>query len=199
MILSDRDIRARLTSGDLKIEPLLDDHVQIQPASVDLRLGAEFIVYRPGQISCLDPKAPETLSAAAERILVRDGEAFTLHPGDFALGSTLETVSIPADLVGQVDGRSSIGRLAVVVHATAGLIDPGFSGQITLELSNIGRIAVRLYPGMRIAQIILQQMTSPAERPYGQERGSSYNAQSGPQVSRLRLDGHPTPRSSGSA
>jgi dCTP deaminase len=198
MILSDRDIRARLAAGDLKIEPLVDDRVQIQPASVDLRLSAEFIVYRPGEISCLDPKAPETLTDAAERVFVRDGEAFTLHPGDFALGSTLESVSIPADLVGQVDGRSSVGRLAVVVHATAGLIDPGFSGQITLELSNIGRIPVRLYPGTRIAQIILQQMTSPAERPYGKERGSSYSAQSGPQVSRFRMDGHPMPRSSGS-
>jgi dCTP deaminase len=189
MILSDRDIRARLAAGDLKIEPLLDERLQIQPASVDVRLAAEFIVYRPGEISCLDPKVPESLNAAAERVVVRDGEAFTLHPGDFALGSTLETVSIPTNLVGQVDGRSSIGRLAVVVHATAGLIDPGFTGQITLELSNIGRIPVRLYPGMRIAQIVLQQMTSPAQRPYGEERGSSYNEQSGPQVSRLRLDG----------
>ena len=199
MILSDRDIRARLAVGDLKVDPLIDEHVQIQPASVDLRLAAEFILYRPGEISCLDPKVPETLKFAAERVVVRDGEAFTLHPDDFALGSTLETVSIPTDLVGQVDGRSSVGRLAIVVHATAGLIDPGFTGQITLELSNIGRIPVRLYPGMRIAQIVLQQMTSPAERPYGEERGSSYNLQSGPQVSRLRLDEHPTPRSRGSA
>jgi dCTP deaminase len=188
MILSDRDIRKRLAVGDLQIAPLLDEALQIQPASVDLRLAAEFIVYRPGEIACLDPKVPESLKAAAERVTVRDGEPFTLHPGDFALGSTLETVTIPADLVGQVDGRSSVGRLAVVVHATAGLIDPGFIGQITLELSNIGRIPVRLYPGMRIAQIVLQQMTSSAERPYGEGRGSSYNSQSGPQVSRLRLD-----------
>jgi dCTP deaminase len=191
MILSDRDIRARLLAGDLKIEPMLDERVQIQPASIDLRLSAEFIVYKPGEISCLDPRIPETLSAATERMLVREGEAFTLHPGDFALGSTMETVSIPDDLVGHVDGRSSVGRLAVVVHATAGLIDPGFRGQITLELSNIGRIPVRLYPGLRIAQIILQRMTSPAEHPYGDKRGSSYNDQAGPQVSRLRLDDAP--------
>jgi dCTP deaminase len=125
---------------------------------------------------------------AAERITVREGESFTLHPGDFALGSTIETVTIPDDLVGLVDGRSSVGRLAVVVHATAGLIDPGFRGQITLEMSNIGRIPVRLYPGMRIAQIVLHQMTSKAERPYGLARGSSYQAQTGPQVSRLKLD-----------
>ena len=128
MILSDRDIRARLAAGDLKIEPLIDDGLQIQPASVDLRLGTEFIVYRPGEISCLDPKIPDSLRLAAEQIVIREGEAFTLHPGDFALGSTLETVSIPADLVGQVDGRSSIGRLAVVVHATAGLTDFVWTG-----------------------------------------------------------------------
>ena len=188
MILSDRDIRARLLAGDLKIEPILDAEVQIQPASVDLRLSSEFIVYRPGQIACLDPRVPESLSVATERVVVADGDAFTLHPGDFALGSTMETVTIPDDLVGQVDGRSSIGRLAVVVHATAGLIDPGFKGQITLELSNIGRIPVRLYPGLRVCQIVLLRMTSAAERPYGHDRGSSYQAQSGPQVSRLRLD-----------
>jgi dCTP deaminase len=188
MILSDRDIKARLIAGDLKIEPLADERVQLQPASVDVRLGPEFIVYEPGQTSCIDPRLPETLSAAAKRIRVPDGDAFTLHPGDFALGSTVETVCLPDDLVALVDGRSSIGRLAVVVHATAGLIDPGFRGQITLELSNIGRIPVRLYPGMRIAQIVMHQLTSPAERPYGVARGSSYNEQSGPQLSRLRLD-----------
>jgi dCTP deaminase len=207
MILSDRDIRARLAAGDLKIAPMLDERVQIQPASVDLRLSSEFIVYRPGDVLCLDPRDPDSLSAAVERIAVVDGDSFLLSPGDFALGSTLETVSIPEDLVGQVDGRSSVGRLAVVVHATAGLIDPGFTGQITLELSNIGRIPVRLYPGMRIAQIVLLRMTSRAERPYGKERGSSYHGQSGPQVSRLRLDEPPTPagvtarhsRSTGSA
>lgn len=188
MILSDRDIQARLATGDLKIEPLGDLQAQLQPASVDVRLGAEFIVYRPGEIACLDPKIPESLSVAAERITVREGEAFTLQPGDFALGSTMETVTLPHDLVALVDGRSSIGRLAVVVHATAGLIDPGFRGQITLELSNIGRIPVRLYPGMRVAQIVIHQLSSPASRPYGAARGSSYNDQTGPQVSRLRID-----------
>src|SRR5688500_12052474 len=109
MILSDRDIRARLAVGDLKIEPIFNEQTQVQPASVDLRLGPEFIIYKPGQIACLDPREPESLSVAAERVTVKDGDAFTLHPGDFALGSTIETVTIPDDLVGQVDGRSSIG------------------------------------------------------------------------------------------
>ena len=188
MILSDRDIRARLKLGDLEIAPLADPALQIQPASVDLRLGDEFIVYKPGQITCLDPRDPETLSAATERIVVPQSGAFILHPGEFALGSTIERVAIPPDLVARVDGRSSVGRLAVVVHATAGFIDPGFAGQITLELSNLGRIPVKLYPSMRIAQIVLQTMSSPSELPYGQQRGSHYHGQMGPQASRLRID-----------
>jgi dCTP deaminase len=188
VILSDRDLRARLRAGDLQVGPLRDADLQIQPASIDLRLANEFIVYKPGQTACLDPRSPETLSAATETISVADEGAFILHPGEFALGSTIERVLIPPDLVARVDGRSSVGRLAVVVHATAGFIDPGFAGQITLELSNLGRIPVRLYPGMRIAQIVLHQLTSTAERPYSAERGSRYQDQSGPVASRLRLD-----------
>ena len=188
MILSDSDIARRLNNGDLVIHPLVDPELQIQPASVDLRLSSEFIVYRAAQVAFLDPRRPETLESNTERIDVVDDEPFILHPGQFALGSTLERVEIPADLVARVDGRSSLGRLAVVVHATAGFIDPGFAGQITLELSNIGPIPVRLYPGMRVAQIVLHQMTSPAERPYGRERGSRYQGQTGPVTSRIDLD-----------
>ena len=188
MILSDREIRARLAIGDLKVTGIRDEGQQIQPASVDLRLSAEFLIYKPAQVSCLDPRNPETLTLATERITVPDGDAFILHPGEFALGSTLERVEVPNDLVGRVDGRSSVGRLAVVVHATAGFIDPGFAGEITLELSNLGRIPVRLYPGMRIAQIVFQTMTSPAQRPYGEARGSHYSGQRGPQASRISLD-----------
>jgi len=188
MILSDRDIRARLASGELKITGIRDEAQQIQPASVDLRLSAEFLIYKPAQVACLDPRQPETLVLATERVAVAEGEGFILHPGEFALGSTVERVAIPNDLVARVDGRSSVGRLAVVVHATAGFIDPGFVGEITLELSNIGRIPVRLYPGMRIAQIVFQTMTSAAERPYGAARGSHYLDQQGPQASRISLD-----------
>lgn len=188
MILSDKDLRARLAVGDLKIGPLADPELQIQPASVDLRLAEEFLVYRPAQVACLDPRDRANLNAATERVRVPEGDAFILHSGEFALGSTIERVLIPNDLVARVDGRSSIGRLAVVIHATAGFIDPGFEGQITLELSNLGRIPVRLYPGMRIAQIVLHQLTSPVERPYGAGRGSHYHGQTGPQASRLELD-----------
>jgi dCTP deaminase len=188
MILSDRDIRARLRTGQLAIEPLSDEALQIQPASVDLRLGREFLVYRPAQVTVLDPGDPAGIAASMDRVIIEPELAFVLHPGEFALGTTIERVKMPSDLVGMVDGRSSIGRLAVVVHATAGFIDPGFEGQVTLELSNIGSIAVKLYPGLRIAQIVLHQLSSPAELPYGLQRGSQYQLQTGPQASQIRLD-----------
>lgn len=187
MILSDADIRARLSRGDLKVGPLEDEALQIQPASIDVRLSDEFVIYRPSQVSCLDPRDPHTLTAASQRLRIPEGEAFVLHPGEFGLASTIEEVVIPRDLVATVDGRSSIGRLAVVIHATAGFIDPGFEGQITLELSNIGPIPVKLYPGMRVAQLVFHELKSPAALPYGVERGSNYQGQRGPQTSRIRL------------
>jgi dCTP deaminase len=188
VILSDRDLRARLGRGDLAVEPLEDPDLQIQPASIDLRLDARFIVYRLPHVPVIDPRAPETLEGYTTPIEIAPGEPFVLHPGEFALGSTIERVRIPSDLVARVEGRSSFGRLAVVVHATAGFIDPGFEGQITLELSNLGRCAVLLYPGTRISQIVLHTMTSPAERPYGPARGSKYHGQKGPVMSRVNKD-----------
>ncbi len=188
MILSDSDIRARLAQGDLKVGPLEDEQLQIQPASIDVRLAEEFVVYRSNQVACLDPRDARTLSEASQRVHVPTGEAFILHPGEFALGSTIEEVAIPDDLVATVDGRSSIGRLAVVIHATAGFIDPGFQGQVTLELSNIGPIPVKLYPGMRVAQLVFHELKSPSAVPYGSAaRGSSYQNQRGPQTSRIKL------------
>lgn len=188
MILSDRDLKARLEIGDLVIDPLDDPELQIQPASIDLRLSGEFVVYKIPHVPVIDPRDLESVSRYTETVHIRDDDAFILHPGEFALGSTFETVKIPPDLVARVEGRSSIGRLAVVVHATAGFIDPGFQGQITLELSNLGRLPVKLYPGMRISQVVLHTMTSPAERPYGPERGSKYFGQSGPIPSRIGKD-----------
>lgn len=188
MILSDRDIKERLEVGDLAIEPLTDPELQIQPASVDLRLDNEFVVYKLSHVPVIDPRDPETVSRYTQRVTIPDGESFTLHPGEFVLGSTTEWVRIPHDLVARVEGRSSIGRLAVVVHATAGFIDPGFEGRITLELSNLGRVAVKLYPGMRISQIVMHEMKSPSERPYGAARGSKYQGQDRPEMSRINVD-----------
>src|SRR5690606_10251661 len=139
-------------------------------------------------VPCIDSRDPASVSEYTEEFIIDEGAAFTLHPGEFALGSTVERVRVPPDLVARVEGRSSIGRIAVVVHATAGFIDPGFDGEITLELSNLGRCAVKLYPGMRISQVVFHTMTSPAERPYGPSRGSKYQGQTGPVASRLAID-----------
>jgi dCTP deaminase len=188
VILSDRQIRERLERGDLVIDPLDDPDLQVQPASVDLRLGPRFVVYKLPHVPVIDPRQTETLESYTSGLEIKEGEPFVLHPGEFVLGSTIERVTIPTDLVARVEGRSSFGRLAVVVHATAGFIDPGFEGQITLELSNLGRCAVLLYPGTRISQIVFHTMTSAAERPYGHARGSKYQGQSGPVMSRVHKD-----------
>jgi dCTP deaminase len=188
MILSDTDILARLREGDLVIEPLDDIDQQVQPASVDLRLGAEFLEFQRTNISCIHPTREREVSEYIDETVVDEGEEFILHPGDFVLGTTKERVEMPADLVANVEGRSSLGRLAVVVHATAGFVDPGYRGQVTLELSNLGTAPVALTPGMRVSQLVFTELSSPSERPYGAERGSKYQDQDGPQASRIGDD-----------
>ncbi len=188
MILSDDGILARLEAGDLVVDPLDDIDMQVQPASVDLRLGEEFLEFQRANIPCIHPNREDEISDYVEETVVPEGEEFVLHPGDFVLGTTKERVAIPDDLVAHVEGRSSLGRLAIVVHATAGLADPGYEGQITLELSNLGTAPVALTPGMRISQLTFTELSSPAARPYGAERGSKYQGQSGPQASRIGSD-----------
>ncbi len=188
MILSDRDILRRLEDGSLVIEPLDDPELQVQPASVDLRLGREFLEFERTNIASIHPDSEDEIADYVAETVVDEGEDFVLHPGDFVLGTTVERVEIPPDLIAHVEGRSSLGRLAVVVHATAGLADPGYQGQITLELSNLGTAPVALTPGMRVSQLTFTELTSPAERPYGEERGSKYQGQSGPQASRIEGD-----------
>lgn len=189
MILSDRDIRRRLEEGGLVVDPLGDPELQIQPASIDLRLGNEFLEFERSNIPCIHPESEEETEEYTRRRVVESGDEYVLHPGDFVLGTTYETVEIPDDLVARVEGRSSLGRLAVVVHATAGFVDPGYRGQITLELSNLGTAPVALRPEeMRISQIVLTELSSPAETPYGDERGSKYQDQDGPTASRIGND-----------
>ncbi len=208
MILSDGDIRSRLDDGDLVIEPMADPDLQIQPASVDLRLGREFLEFQRTNIACIHPDRGEEVAEyvtsttvppgpAADQTTLGDHDAddsdrqqpeFVLHPGDFVLGTTIERVQIPDDLIAHVEGRSSLGRLAIVVHATAGIVDPGYRGQITLELSNLGTAPVALTPGMRISQLTFTELKNPAESPYGEERGSKYQDQRGPQASRIQGD-----------
>lgn len=188
MILSDVDILRRLEAGDLVIEPLDDVDIQIQPASVDLRLGRTFLEFQRTNIPCIHPDSEREVEEYVEETIVEDEGEFILHPGDFVLGTTHERVEIPPDLIAHVEGRSSLGRLAVVVHATAGLADPGFRGKITLELSNLGAAPVALTPGMRISQLTFTELTTRAKRPYGTDRGSKYQDQEGPQASRIQGD-----------
>jgi len=188
MILSDADIRRRLDEGSLVIEPLADPELQIQPASVDLRLGPEFLEFQRTNIPCIHPGSEDEVADYVAETVVDEGDDFVLHPGDFVLGTTTERVEIPPDLIAHVEGRSSLGRLAIVVHATAGIADPGYCGQITLELSNLGAAPVALTPGMRISQLTFTKLSSPAERPYGEERGSKYQQQEGPQASKIGGD-----------
>lgn len=209
MILSDGDIRRRLNDGDLVIEPLDDPELQIQPASVDLRLGREFLKFRRSNISCIHPERGDEVGQYVEKSTIPSesrefkrlnefennaeelepqDEVFRLHPGDFVLATTKERVEIPPDLIAHVEGRSSLGRLAIVVHATAGIVDPGYHGQITLELSNLGTAPVALKPDMRISQLTFTKLLSPAERPYGEERGSKYQGQTGPKASKIQVD-----------
>ncbi|MFB6103495.1 MAG: dCTP deaminase [Halobacteriaceae archaeon] len=188
MILSDRDIRRRLEDGSLVVEPLADPDLQIQPASIDLRLGREFLEFRRSNIPSIHPDSEREVDEYVEETVIDADEEFVVHPGDFVLGTTVERVAIPDDLVAHVEGRSSLGRLAIVVHATAGLADPGYRGQITLELSNLGTAPVALSPGMRVSQLTFTELSSPAERPYGAERGSKYQEQAGPQASRVGDD-----------
>jgi dCTP deaminase len=188
MILSDGAILDRLAEGDLVVEPLEDVDLQVQPASIDLRLGREFLEFQRTNIPCIHPNSEQEVEEYVDETVVAEGGEFILHPGDFVLGTTMERVEIPGDLIAHVQGRSSLGRLAVVVHATAGVVDPGYRGQITLELSNLGTAPVALTPGMRVSQLIFTELSEPADRPYGAERGSKYQDQAGPQASRIEGD-----------
>ncbi|WP_224332595.1 dCTP deaminase [Haloprofundus halobius] len=188
MILSDVDLLERLEVGDLVVDPLDDLDMQVQPASIDLRLGEEFLEFQRTNISCIHPNREEEIGQYVSETHVDEGDEFILHPGDFVLGTTKERVEIPPDLIATVEGRSSLGRLAIVIHATAGIVDPGYEGQITLELSNLGTAPVALTPGMRVSQLIFTELKTRAERPYGVERGSKYQGQRGPQASRLGDD-----------
>ncbi|ADP77034.1 dCTP deaminase [Methanothermus fervidus DSM 2088] len=188
-ILSDRDIEKYLKKGIISIEPLEDPKNQIQPASVDLRVGHKFKSFKIIRKPYIDPKKGRDLESYMDTFHLEDGEAFIIHPGEFALASTYETIKLPKHLVGRVEGRSSIGRLGVTVHVTAGYIDPGFHGKITLEISNIGKMPIAIYPKQRICQIVFETMTSPAKRPYGHpERDSKYMGQNGPESSKISKD-----------
>lgn len=181
-VLSDRTIKEMLSLGRLRIEPL--DPGAIQPASVDVRLARSFRVLRSTARPFIDVREP--VDDFTELVEVREGEPFIIQPGSFCLGSTIETITLPGDIVARVDGKSSLGRLGLLVHATAGYVDPGWSGSLTLELSNQSQMPIALYCGMRIAQVSFYMLTTPVDRPYGSPGlGSKYQGQTGPTPSRI--------------
>src|SRR6201992_4276619 len=181
MLLSDRDIRAEGAAERLILEPW--DQDLIQPSSIDVRLDRFFRVSNNSQYTHIDPaQQQDDLTTLVEP---KDGEPFVLHPGEFVLGSTLEVVTLPAAWAGRLEGKSSLGRLGLLTHSTAGFIAPGFTGHITLELSNVANLPITLWPGMKIGQLCILRLTSPAEHPYGSSSvGSKYQGQRGPTPSR---------------
>jgi dCTP deaminase len=181
MILSDRTIREQLAAGRIGIDPFDDSCVQ--PSSVDLRLDSLFRVFLNHTMPVIDVK--QDLEDLTRLVEIEAGDAFILHPGEFVLGSTSERVTLPDDLVARIEGKSSLGRLGLLIHSTAGFIDAGFSGHITLELSNVANLPITLYPGMKIGQVSFLTMTTPADVPYGSSKvGSKYQGQRGPTPSR---------------
>ena len=181
MILSDRDIRAAIADGRVGIDPF--DLSDVQPSSVDLHVDRYFRTFHNHRYPVIDVK--HEMTDLTELVEVSETEPFMLHPGEFVLGSTAEYVKLPHDLVARLEGKSSLGRLGLLIHSTAGYVDPGFEGHLTLELSNVANLPITLYPGMKIGQISFFQLTSPAENPYGSSAvGSKYQGQRGPTPSR---------------
>jgi dCTP deaminase len=188
-ILSDKDIKDHLDRGSIVIKPLINPYMQIQPSSVDLRIGNEFKGFRIIHKPYINPMDKSDIDSYMESIHINENEPFIIHPGEFALATTYETVKLPDNLVARVEGRSSIGRLGITMHVTAGYVDPGFCGKITLELSNVGKMPVAIYPKQRVCQIVFETMTSPSERPYGHpERDSKYMGQKTPEASKIKQD-----------
>ena len=185
MILSDRSIKKQMAKGRIEIEPLGPNAVQ--PASVDIRLDSEILVFRNNWRTHIDVMQPA--DDVVERVIVEEGRPFLLHPGQFALGSTLETVTIPDDIVARIEGKSSLARYGLLIHSTAGFVDPGWSGKLTLEFSNVGILGITLRQGMKIGHISFTQLTTPADNPYGSsELRSKYQGQDGPVASRYYMD-----------
>jgi dCTP deaminase len=180
MILSDRDLKKALETGHIKVDPLFPN--SIQPASIDLHLAGDFLVFKNNQHVCIDPKEP--LDGMMEEVQIDETKQFILHPGEFALGMTYETVAVPHDLMLQLNGKSSLGRVGLIVHTTAGYIDPGNTLKITLELVNLANLPIKLYYKMPVAQAAFVKLTSPAEVPYGAgELNSKYYGATKPQAS----------------
>lgn len=185
MTLSDRDILEALETGRIKIAPAPDLETQLGSVSVDFRLGRTFMIFEHSRNSHIDPRNPTSIGEAMRTIEVGPEEPFIMQPGDFALASTIESLELPDDLLARLEGRSSIARLGITVHSTAAVFEPGWIGTATMELSNLGRMPVALYPGMRICAFSFERLTSPVRTPYREKKGSKYAGQVTPRASAL--------------
>ncbi len=189
MLLSDRDIRAELAAGRVMLEPF--DQSMVQPSSVDVRIDKFFRVFENHRYPHIDPAVEQP--DLTREVEPAEGDPFILHPGEFVLASTYEVITLPDDVAGRLEGKSSLGRLGLLTHSTAGWIDPGFSGHVTLELSNVATLPIKLWPGMKIGQLCLFRTSSPVEHPYGSSAyGSRYQGQRGPTPSRSWQNFHRT-------
>ncbi|MFL6059648.1 MAG: dCTP deaminase [Marmoricola sp.] len=189
MLLSDRDILAEIDAQRIRVEPY--DETMIQPSSIDIRLDRFFRVFENHKYPHIDPAADQ--SDLTREVEPEGEDPFILHPGEFVLGSTYEVCTLPDDVAARVEGKSSLGRLGLLTHATAGFVDPGFSGHVTLELANVATLPIKLYPGMKIGQLCFFRLSSPAEHPYGSAKyGSRYQGQRGPTPSRSYANFHRT-------
>lgn len=188
MVLSDRDIKKALKAGRIKVKPAPDLKTQLGSCSIDLRLGNTFRVFEHSKNAYIDPTKKDAGTEVTREIKVKEGEKFIMQPGDFVLAVTMEKVTISPDLLGRLEGRSSLGRLGIVVHSTASVFDPGWDGHPVLELGNLSRIAVALYPGMRICSFTFEELSSPAEVPYTAKKNAKYVGQKGPDESRIHQE-----------
>ena len=184
MVLSDVDIKKHIAEGKIKISPDLPVE-QFGSCSVDFRLGAEFSVFEHSRFPFIDLRHKTSVQEMMKTVIVPEGEAFILQPGDFVLAITEEKLELADDILGRLEGRSSLGRIGIIVHGTAGLFDPGWTGKATLELSNLGRVPVALYPGMRICSFTFEQLSTPSSMPYRSKPGNKYAGQTSPLASRL--------------
>ena len=185
MVLSDRDLKKALKSGKIVISPFPDLKTQLGSCSIDLRLGNVFRVFEHSSNPYIDPSKKDYTKEITREVVVKNGENFVMQPGDFVLAVTLERVKIPNNLMGRLEGRSSLGRLGIVVHSTASIFDPGWNGKCVLELGNLGRIAVSLTVGMRICAMTFEQLSSKADVPYSMNKRSKYVGQMGPDESKI--------------
>ena len=185
MILSDRDILRALEIGRIRIDPMPDLETALGSISIDFRLGSTFMVFEHSRHSFIDPRQPQSIGDAMRTIECELDAPFIMQPGDFALASTIESLELPDDLLGRLEGRSSIARLGITVHSTAAVFEPGWIGTATMELSNLGRMPVALYPGMRICSFTFEQVSTPVSVPYRKKPGNKYAEQEQPLASRL--------------